>query len=38
MAPNGNVAQAKRKPTENQFLFDLGVKGRYVIVLEPFYI
>ncbi|EHK98888.1 putative Centromere protein 3 [Glarea lozoyensis 74030] len=35
MAPNGNVAQAKRKPTENQFLFDLGVKGRKTGITLP---
>ncbi|TVY38366.1 Inner kinetochore subunit [Lachnellula subtilissima] len=28
MAPNGTAALPKRKPTENQFLFDLGKRGR----------
>ncbi|CAG8984192.1 hypothetical protein HYALB_00004175 [Hymenoscyphus albidus] len=28
MAPNGNTAQPKRKKNENQYLFDLGVRGR----------
>ncbi|TVY35629.1 Inner kinetochore subunit [Lachnellula occidentalis] len=28
MAPNGTAALPKRKPTENQYLFDLGKRGR----------
>ncbi|TVY82382.1 Inner kinetochore subunit [Lachnellula suecica] len=33
MAPNGTLP--KRKPKENQFLFDLGVKGRHTGITIP---
>ncbi|TVY91351.1 Inner kinetochore subunit [Lachnellula willkommii] len=35
MAPNGTAALPKRKPTENQFPFDLGKRGRKTGLMLP---